>query len=324
MNIDTLQHIASHLALGQVTERPIKLKSGFLNDVWRVDTTTSRYVVKCIHSHTARSQAEYQVAERIAYKVQQAGIPCVPANSFNAKQLLEFNGQLLFIYPFIEGQCLPLAAATPSQAKTIGTLLGKIHSLELDVEEPFVNARHAVSESRWKTLQENAEQQNNEVITHILRDCDKLKSWNEKYCLAAQKLDRDLLASHRDLNQGNVIWKEGEPFLIDWEWAGAINPHFEAIHSALVWAGLMKCKFDKETYHAFLSGYQQSGIKLTDDKSLVLHAIRGLWLDWLAFSMQAVLSAHATQADVKLGLQEVENAYNILQFIDTKTFAMNY
>lgn len=41
--------------------------------------------------------------------------------------------------------------------------------------------------------------------------------------------------SHRDLDPKNVMWDGMNPYLIDWEAAGPVNPYQEFLEVALYW-----------------------------------------------------------------------------------------
>lgn len=91
-----------------------------------------------------------------------------------------------------------------------------------------------------------------------------------------------LIMSHRDLNPKNVIWDFNQkPHIIDWEWAGWIDPDFEAIHTALMWSGLMAAEFHEIPYRAFLAAYATGGHRITKNIFSLLNSVDDLWMDWL-------------------------------------------
>lgn len=44
------------------------------------------------------------------------------------------------------------------------------------------------------------------------------------------------IISHRNLDSKNVLWKEGIPYIIDWESTEYINPAIELIDVATNWS----------------------------------------------------------------------------------------
>lgn len=121
-----------------------------------------------------------------------------------------------------------------------------------------------------------------------------------------------LIMSHRDLNPKNVIWDSHQkPHIIDWEWTGWVDPDFEAIHTALMWAGLMAAEFHEAPYRAFLAGYAASGEHITQALPLLLEAIYDLWADWLELIKNG---DHAT-CDKDKASQEITDILNFIQKI---------
>ena len=117
------------------------------------------------------------------------------------------------------------------------------------------------------------------------------------------------IPSHRDLNSHNVIWDvEHQPHMIDWEWAGLIEPDFDAFHTALMWAGLMEAQFNQATYDAFMQGYQKTGERITRTIPDLLHAVRALWQDWSA--LIEAMDLNATDKH-----REMQKISAVLEFI---------
>lgn len=122
---------------------------------------------------------------------------------------------------------------------------------------------------------------------------------------------KDAVPSHRDLNPKNVLWDDSnQPRFIDWEWAGFIRPSFEAIHTALMWAGLMEAAFNEQIYVAFLEGYLESGEKITETPTSLFNAVYHLWQDWLKIIKKSSLSALERE-------REIQKTVAILNFITT-------
>ena len=125
----------------------------------------------------------------------------------------------------------------------------------------------------------------------------------------AQISTEGLIPSHRDLNPHNVIWDlNHQPHIIDWEWAGFIEPDFDAFHTALMWAGLMEAQFTRATYDAFMQGYQQAGEHVTRAIPDLLQELHALWQGWL-------LLVTAVDLDATNKHREIQQISAVLDFL---------
>lgn len=53
------------------------------------------------------------------------------------------------------------------------------------------------------------------------------------------------------------------PHIIDWEYAGLVNPTQEIIGAELEWSGLIARDLDLECFKAFMNAYKQAGGAIT-------------------------------------------------------------
>ena len=82
----------------------------------------------------------------------------------------------------------------------------------------------------------------------------------------------------------NVLWRNGQPLVIDLECLAWGNPVVDLVQLALDWAGSAVSRLNKECLTAFLKAYRQ----LNDPGPLDWEALSGLgfaWLDWLNYSV---------------------------------------
>ncbi len=61
---------------------------------------------------------------------------------------------------------------------------------------------------------------NAEWIHQLSHRIDELNKWNYELIEASNSLGSNLVLSHRDLDPKNVMWKDNNPYIIDWEAAG--------------------------------------------------------------------------------------------------------
>ena len=61
--------------------------------------------------------------------------------------------------------------------------------------------------------------------------------------------------SHRDLDPKNVMWKEKNPYIIDWEAAGYVNPYQELVEVLNYWIVDAEGTYDYGMFQALIKAY---------------------------------------------------------------------
>jgi thiamine kinase-like enzyme len=135
------------------------------------------------------------------------------------------------------------------------------------------------------------------------------------YEQAAERLSHNLVVSHRDLDQKNVIWPDpASPFLIDWEAAGLVNPTKELAGVALSWSGQNVGPPREDTFSAIVEAYFEAGGILTATGLDAIHGMMGTWLAWLLFNMRRSLGESISSEEERLiGVRETTSTLAILR-----------
>ena len=114
--------------------------------------------------------------------------------------------------------------------------------------------------------------------------------------------------SHRDVDQTNVLWRDGEAWLIDWEGAAWTNPMVELAGAAIAWSGFSDGRSDEAIFRAILDGYQETARLSVDDAVAALAAAVGGSLEWQEFSLRRALGEAFSEEDRAVGrAQTVSN-----------------
>ncbi len=158
------------------------------------------------------------------------------------------------------------------------------------------------SQREWKEILEASSPWIDSKLASYL-----LKS-NELYHQSIPILKNELLVSHRDLHYGNVIWKDGDAYLIDWESAGLINPYMELIGYSLEWSGILLGHVRTPIFFQIINGY----LAKTAGSCLYAHAAFYGWLGhcvlaWLFFNLQRALGL------ISKDLSEIRRGQEILE-----------
>ena len=91
---------------------------------------------------------------------------------------------------------------------------------------------------------------------------DVIETLNQinQICIRADKILRNnsqWVLSHGDMDEPNVLWKNNELFIIDWEYAGLKHPIVELILGAVFWSRNAYGNIDSARYEKFINIYLQ-------------------------------------------------------------------
>lgn len=323
MDQEQTHTVCEAFALGTPIGEPQGVPGGLLHHMWRMETESGIYAVKEISSaylHRPESAEIITTTERIAAAMAHAGIPAIPALSPSmsaASPLLPAGDASFLVYPWVEGQTLPLGAVDVSAAQTIGALLGRIHRVQMsgDIWQTRPIEIHAFQDDSWVLLARRGAALELPWAAALREATLRLAVWNARYRRSAGALLRTAVVSHRDLDQKNVLWRGPDnPALVDWESAGAINPAVELAGVALDWSGIGIGEPVPDVFRAVVAGYRSTGAAFTTDPRDALYAQLAHWMAWLKFNLYRSLGEIPTETlERDIGTHEAINTLAALE-----------
>jgi len=281
-----LLKLAAELNLGDLMSRFDRLGGGSLHRMWKVETSKGRFVIKRLTlGHPERLERSEQLAEQF----REEGLPAVAAIEIGGKRVHTLDDQLWIVYPFVAGEIVPLSQMQPSHFESVAHLVRDLHHCNFPVGD---TARfHLYSDSHWEAL---------------LPDHPYLIDWNQRYREVIPHLGEESVLSHTDIHFMNLLWEGGEPSLLDWEWAGAINPLQERIGVAMEFAGIIEGRFDRDVFDKIME-HSGGGCK-SDPESA--------FFGWLGTSVMGWLEFNFRRKEVERGQKTVELLMPTIAFIN--------
>lgn len=311
MNESHFLKVCETYQLGALIARPELIHQGLLNIIWKIKTAKGYFAVKEIKPQQILKQHDYINAEHIASMMTQNHIPTITAVTLNHSPLQIIDNIKLLVFNWITGKTLSLKPATSQQANIMGKLFANMHLHSIKQPELTVSANHYLGREKWQVLIKMAIEKRIPNADQL--NIEKLLAWENLYQQSRSKLLHNEIISHRDLNPKNVIWiNSTSPIIIDWEWAGLVNPTMEIISAAYEWSGLLVNQFDQQIFITFLQSYFQAGAKMKDDPQDALHNSLGKWLEWLAFNI-GLACQDLSQQDIIYAVREVEKTFHLLE-----------
>jgi Ser/Thr protein kinase RdoA (MazF antagonist) len=311
-----LEDICQRFRLGLPIAAPATVAGGHLHQMWHIETTHGRFAMKELNPRLLRqpfARAAYADSEQIAAAMAHAGIPAVPALLYRKQPVLKCGPLLVMVFPWVEGATLTPGPASPAQAGEIGALLGRMHALALALPGLELPAWRVWRDDDWVLLARRAAAARApwaDALRAMLRD---LCWWSRLARDASPRLWQNLVVSHADLDQSNILWRDAEtPLLVDWESAGYINPTLEVLDAALDWSGLSMGDPDEASFRALLAGYQSAGGTLHASIDDALAGVLGRWLGWLEWNLRRALDATSTPQEQASATSELDTALAVL------------
>lgn len=300
--------------LGNVISPIEPVSGGFLHRMYKVKTEYGTYAVKCLNPEIMGREGvldNYERAERIERILEKADIPIVPAITVNGKKMQNIDGQYFYIFHWQEGQITDWNNITDEQCYIAGNILGKIHAIEPQkdcLKEP------EMSHIDWHEYLRMAHEQNSKIAT-ILADNVQLLIDVEKELNRARRSLPDLLCiSNEDMDPKNIMWNDGQPYLIDLECLDYGNPISHVLQLSLQWSGITTCNLEVEKIVAFFRGYLKAydnGFRAYGD----VFALAYTWVEWLEYNIQRALGSCVDEEEWRMGVSEVRNTINRINYI---------
>ena len=317
------EKLSNALQLGDLVGPPEALSGGLLNKMFAVQTTQNKYAVKAINPQIMlrpEAMQNYINSERIA-NITAKSIPAVPAKIFNGKSMQEIDGQFYLVFDWIDGKSLKQNEIEIEQCEKIGAILANIHKAdfsELGLVDDYSSEEKLTD---WNFYLQKGDK-GKAIWAGLLREnIDNLYDWNNKLIASAKLLATNTVISHGDLDPKNIMWNNDNPFIIDWEAAGFINPMHDLLETAIYWSKDEAENIDKAKFMAFINAYKNKYDTLKADWKAVLKKGFSGKLGWLEYSLKRSLCIECTdEAEQQMGTEHVIGTINALrQYSNTIT-----
>lgn len=320
MNHNHLKHLSQHFNLGQSVQAPERVHGGLLHIMWRLDTDKGSYAVKQLSKDISLKNEQviknYELSEKIASRFVAQGIPGICAIAQSGKYLFMIDETGFLVYPWVNAKALDQHAVSEPHALKIATILAKMHCLNLD--EPEITQPEFYTHTNQKILEllDKAEKFVCPFAPNLRKNQKNILAANEAYQNVIPILKTDIIVSHGDLDQKNVLWdSSNNPILIDWESACKINPTYDLINTAFYWSGITS-NFDKDLFFKMIEAYQKAGGVINKDH--IVAACYGAfgWIGWLVYNIER--SCDAGESEHKnVGVEQVNQTLTTVLQLQT-------
>lgn len=272
------------------------------------------YAVKHLNSEIMKrpdALENYARAEQIERILEKNNIPIVPALVLGGKKMQNIDGQFFYVFKWQKGQIADWNHITKEECYKAGNILGRIHAIE-----PRKVERKSLPPSQidWQSYRTEAKKKDSEIASLLEQNEELLTLAEKELNKARASLPAMLCLSNGDMDPKNIMWENGNPWVIDLECLDYGNPVLDALQLALQWSGIVTCDMDINKMLAFFYGY----LEAYDNGFRGYGEIVGVaytWVEWIEYNIQRALGNCMDEAERELGISEVRNTIHRIQYI---------
>ena len=309
MNDKYLIDLCNKFELGIPLSSPRRVYGGLLHVMWRVNTIDSSYAIKQLSPDIDLANEDiiknYNLTETINFSFSEHGIPAVCALEQEGKYLTLINGTGFLVYPWVDAEPLHKDMVSEFHALKIAEIIAKMHLINLDVPEITTPGFDIHSNDNLIELFNKARNYHCPFVAKLLENQNVITKTNTIYQDTIPLLKEQIVVSHGDLDQKNVLWdKNNNPILIDWECARKLNPTHEIVNAGLDWSGITS-SFNKDIFIKMMRAYRTSSGHL--DKNILqaaFNAVLGNWINWMVYNIERACTAQESEQKT-LGIEQV-------------------
>jgi Ser/Thr protein kinase RdoA (MazF antagonist) len=287
--------------LGSLNTYPVQVSGGLRHKIYKLYTSKGMYAVKVLRSADASNDATLSQiinSEKIAQFAHDNSINALPAITINGNTLFHIDGQYVLAYPWFNGKADQPNSIDTTRCASIGGLLARIHKLDFSSIAYSIEKHIMFEMIDWYAYSKIAHADKHEWYDIYSYNLSTLENLQDKAIAAYQKLNHNLVISHRDLLQKNVLWDiDKVPMIIDWESAGYINPGLDLLDVSLFWSGGHKGVPDTQAINSFMKSYIVNGGDIPHDFNDIIHARFLSKLDWLEYNLKSALGIDCADID---------------------------
>lgn len=317
---DTLQRVLHELDLGELREPPRRVTGGLMHTMYAAVTDQGKYAVKALNPMVMKREKALGntiLSEEIARELSKK-VPAVTALCKNGHAVLELDEGYYMVFPWQNGKSVFAKEITAAHCERIGDILGKIHHANVRIDE-LAGGETEPFAPDWEPFLRLAQREQPSWLRLFAARYDKICGWTKRYQAAAEKLSGEQVLSHRDLDPKNVLWEGTEPFLIDWEAAGYVNPDRELVDVINYWACDKRRRPDRAKFRALLAAYRAHRPLAHADWPAALDSGFGGMLGWLAYNMRRSLGLEcSSREERRLGTAQVKGTLRALGAYEQK------
>ena len=306
--MENMEKLCQSYHLGKVKSEPEMVTGGLMHKMYHVRTDEGEFAVKLLNPDVMKRPEALRnmINSEIVSNALKDVVPLVAAKCFDGKYIIELDGSFYVIFDWIEGKSIFVPDILEHHCAKVGRILGKIHATDIKVDS--IEKSHDIrGEYDWKMLLEKAKQCNAECYSVLQENLADIMRWDNHVVSGLPEVSQDQVIGHRDLDPKNIIWKNAELYIIEWEAAGYVNPFQELIEVLNYWISDETGKYNKAKFDALMKAYTESmDIGNVNWDAVMACSFDGM-LGWLEYSIKRALGMEGSDVkDRQEGMQQTK------------------
>lgn len=292
---EKIKQLCESYCFGSLIDEPVMVTGGLMHKMYHVITDEGEYAVKVLNPDIMQRPEAMQnmINSELVSNRLQSQIPVVAAKDFSGKHVIECAGFYYMVFEWLDGKSVFVPEISEYHCEQIGKILGKIHAADITIDG-MEQRQEKRSTYDWQGFLEEAEKQQSECACVLRENLEMLYRMNQAVIESAHELADTQVISHCDLDPKNVMWKEEQPYIIDWEAAGYVNPYQELIEVLNYWAVDETGKHDKKKFDVLVDAYTEKMDIGEVNWAAVLNCSFDGMLGWLAYNVKRALGLKGT------------------------------
>lgn len=290
-----LEQLCVKHQLGQLVNDPEMVTGGLLHKMYHVRTSQGDYAVKWLNPDIMKRPEALQnmINSEIVANELKSRIPLVAARRFQESSVIEDEDHYYVVFDWLEGASVFAPEITRQHCEQIGRILGKIHAANIQVDsmEKCKNVREVYA---WNQYLKLAKEQNTECYQELKEHVSDIMHQDTIVVDSLEEGLKSQVISHRDLDPKNVMWKASQPYVIDWESAGYVNPYQELVEVLNYWITDQDGTYNKEKFEALFQAYRENMMISKVNWGSILNCSADGMLGWLEYSVKRALGIEGT------------------------------
>lgn len=306
--MEKIEKLCKKYNLGNLKGKPEIVTGGLMHKMYHVSTDQGEYAIKLLNPDIMKRTEALQntVNSEIVSNALRNVVPLVSAKCFDGKHIIELDGSFYVIFDWLEGKSIFVPNISEYHCEQIGRILGKIHAANIKVDS-IEKSQDSRDEYDWNMLLGKAQQCNTECYLVLQENLADIIRWDNHVVSGFGEVSQNQVISHRDLDPKNIMWKNDEPYIIDWEAAGYVNPFQELIEVLNYWISDETGKYNKVKFDAMIQAYTESINISNVNWDVVLDCSFDGMLGWLEYSIKRALGMEGIDAkEQQEGMQQTK------------------
>jgi len=293
---NTLKTILKLKLFWKIKESPKRIFGWLLHEMWKISATNWTFAVKVLNPEIMNRPEAYDnfiFSEKVANIAKNAWIPAISAITNKEECLIKVHDKYYMVFPWIDWFTLSEKPAWKDFCYKIGKTLAQIHNLWIE-KTTNISYEEMKIDINYLNILEKKSAGISQKITEL----------QKKYNDNINFFNNELVISHKDIDQKNVLWNsENNPMIIDWEASWTINPMIELLSMALYWGWIVSGKVEKSSFKAVIKWYTE--IRQIDYTNIQKYLFGCVWfIDWLMYNLKRSKDINNSDS------QEIEIANN--------------